>query len=486
MEQIVSPLDSGLQITQLTRQVLIRFPSPHVLRGHAFSFNSINDTASPVRRQFEKLLTSGDSALRFWSTNESMITKLVVLDLLRTSVDMWYTFLLGFRYKYDAIATKEKDWHLPTVQEDAATHAAYLTTVKDLSGCVMFLLEVIANDIHRQENIAGVESQDWKLFKVEITLLTQGLERAATETCDRTNRLLSSYIDATNQWQAKNASILAMVASIFLPLTLTSSLLAMEIPARDIGGLWYDWVGMSLTVGFVVLAGMYLWNIPHDPMLYFRTIRARIFGFLVFATVVASFLAGMFATRHIAVEILKYGIPGSLALALLAIVLPMLFKYIPIVFTCLNVLISLRGPIHRLGGSLWYLLLLPMNPTDLFPGIDESYLDPQWETRAFEARQVALKAIATTKAPRQAFIRYGDQLQWVIRLKAREAADKRFLELDKIAAEDPEIRSMIDCMGALRKDIAAVRTALKRTMLANQIRKNQETNPQQPEAVSTG
>jgi hypothetical protein len=64
----------------------------------------------------------------------------------------------------------------------------------------------------------------------------------------------------SNANQANSVKRLTIIAAIFLPLSLASSLLAMTESVQKVGELWFDWMGLWLTMGFIVALVYSLWK----------------------------------------------------------------------------------------------------------------------------------------------------------------------------------------------------------------------------------
>lgn len=65
----------------------------------------------------------------------------------------------------------------------------------------------------------------------------------------------------TEERQADSVKRLTLLAAIFLPLSLASSLLSMGSRAKELGLLWYDYIGLCAVLFFVVITvyqGMYV------------------------------------------------------------------------------------------------------------------------------------------------------------------------------------------------------------------------------------
>jgi hypothetical protein len=318
--------------------VIFNFPSLQVETDSLTAESPNEPIASIIQNTFEELMCSKNSAVRFCNGDLEVTCKLVVLDLLRSSITLWEQFLSGFDYRED-VSTSQGGHQLQEFEKDVTTHESNFSAIRDFGSCLLFLIKSIEPRLgfRRKNEYTETEKEkemDWNGLVLEVETLHQALQDTATDLLGRSNRDLSFLLTNANNRQAKSAHNLTVVASIFLPLTLAATLLTMNVHVASIGDLWYDWVGLCLTIGFIVVTGVYLWqqatkSSTQRPWKYILLAidvvwrnrwPALIWGFLQCTTVVASFVAGMFGTKQIAVSIITYGVSGLFAFAVIWLV----------------------------------------------------------------------------------------------------------------------------------------------------------------------
>lgn len=213
-----------------------------------FPANDYEDDPFPARELFEELiLDTARSSLAFVSGSPQMTRMLITLDLLRASVDAWHTALQHLA-KWSKLTTASFT-HLTakTSQEDTATIDGLASSIHDMGACLNYLLEMIESS----SDITNIKR--WAKLKIEISARLGSLKDTIDNIRRDNERRLKLIESDWNQRQAFSAKRLTLVASIFLPLTLAASLLSMGSRARDLGELWYDWVGICITVGAATL-----------------------------------------------------------------------------------------------------------------------------------------------------------------------------------------------------------------------------------------
>jgi hypothetical protein len=315
---------------------------------------SLLDILSPGQERFEELLLSTQSALKFSTGGDTQLTcQLILLDLMRSVLQCWDTFFQKL-YLPDVMNSYLVEHGEPVevleeLEKDVDTSTIISSRIRDSAACSSFLISSIRPKLNMKlhKGKHEVESQhskrDWDGLINEVKYLNQEIQHMAENLVGRSNRALSFFVANLSQNQADSARRLTVVASIFLPLTLSASLMAMTTHVRSLGDLWYDWVGLCVTTGTTILVIFSVWK--HAEKATFRAplkhIRPRLlrtvdmvsvpWGYYILLVVTASFLVGMFHTKRTALDVLKYGVAGIFALAFLKMMIPVL----RIVWTCI-------------------------------------------------------------------------------------------------------------------------------------------------------
>ena len=277
-------------------------------------------------------MCSNVSSLRFSNGDKANTCRLVLLDLMRATMSLWAEFFLGFGY-LKAVPTPDISQSLQDLEEDTIEHEDNLAAIRDMTSCIKFLIQSI--EINRPAEIPANNEHlrcKWDTLKAELNASMTAVKDNATDLLGRANRNVDFYVANANERQANSARSLTLVASVFLPLTLAASLLTMTVPVAAIGKLWYDWIGLCVTIGFTVTMSILFFQAvkkaarrrPWGLILRIFKILAIawrtvpiIAGLLFCNLIMASFLVGMFHRIETAVDVLKYGIPGLIALGLL-------------------------------------------------------------------------------------------------------------------------------------------------------------------------
>lgn len=132
--------------------------------------------------------------------------------------------------------------------------------MRNLDACLVFLLssvEAALKDLsvsQQRSNESQLRISHWHRFSVASASLAAEMRSQADDLVQRSNREMAFFVANINEKQANSGRRLTMIAAVFLPLSLSSSLLAMTTPAADVGALWYDWAELCVVMGVLVLA----------------------------------------------------------------------------------------------------------------------------------------------------------------------------------------------------------------------------------------
>lgn len=208
--------------------------------------------------------------------------------------------------------------------DDSTATLAIERTIGDLSRSLGFLLDSLGLIL----NQAG---DDWNNLAIELRASMAGLEASSEAIRKKSSDAFSVYTAFINAQQASDARRLTIMATIFLPLGLSSSLLAMSTPAASLGWLWFEWAGLCLLIALPAATVYFGWlwlartwdralsaDSANSPLKLAvklnRVFKFRVFKvllvMLVYLTLVAILIflmRGMFASRDDMVVILKYG-----------------------------------------------------------------------------------------------------------------------------------------------------------------------------------
>lgn len=185
----------------------------------------------------------------------------------------------------------------------------------------------------------------WVDLQLEVRSRISCLQNILGDILIRNEQRQSFTLKDSNEKARLSANWLTIVASIFLPLTLGTSLLSMNTRPAELGALWYDWVGICLIVGFTILVAYYTfqaietfrvsigpdivrfkWFMKGDFL--FKPNSVTFFVLRWFSTLLAlealvvlvSFLISIFKDMKLGLQVLRYSVSGVAAILALLVV----------------------------------------------------------------------------------------------------------------------------------------------------------------------
>jgi hypothetical protein len=214
------------------------------------------------------------------------------------------------------------------IVRDAYFYEELQGCVSDLSFASLTLLELLSI------NFRNPSRTSFDYLAVDTRAICSDLKKSSDRLCTRLDQhiglfqLLRSFKESQGVW------ILGLLASVFLPLSLATGLLSMQTRLVDLHLIFYDFCGVIILIGTLVLIIIGLLNIYvrlNEQLLRSKsdpTFRRWIYpsigvGVLVcclitWGLLLSSFLVGMVKSVGLGLRILGYGAAAIGGLALLA------------------------------------------------------------------------------------------------------------------------------------------------------------------------
>ncbi|MCJ1383215.1 hypothetical protein MMC17_006328 [Xylographa soralifera] len=344
-ESRLSGLASNKDFTTKIRTVTCKFPT--LLMNFAKGDELVASIEfSPLKYHFQRLLECDHAATAIGQKSRAFACQMVALDLLRAAVECWMVFLSQIIRRSEERAS---DLDNRSRSYDILAFKLLSKVARNLELAIRYTLQVAFvslddKDIEVKPKLQAIE--------LEINAKIQSLKNkvddflASLESISDVKRIL------VEEDQALNVTRLTILAAIFLPLSLFSSLLSMNNRAADLGLLWYDYVGvctMLIFCVFIVYQYMrikdilkvtqatataktldwlkkkspYIWSLLKRLVKYVSTsifsskVEEWIWSTLMnllftafAATIVASFWVGMFKDVGLGLRIMGFGTAG--------------------------------------------------------------------------------------------------------------------------------------------------------------------------------
>ena len=171
--------------------------------------------------------------------------KLVSLDMLRATIECWWDFLASIR-RQSMASDFEPDWY--QLQHDKQHVRGFAQMVRDIGRALEATLVSIA-EFHE---IAPDRRRQHGMIVHETRSKLSALNDVIQDVQSYYDNLVHVQDSTQNIAQAATLKRLTVFAAVFLPISLASSLLGMSSRAAALGLLWYDFFGISVTLGFIM------------------------------------------------------------------------------------------------------------------------------------------------------------------------------------------------------------------------------------------
>jgi len=200
---------------------------------------------SPLKYHFQKILTSESSATTICQVSSIFACQTVVVDLLRATIECWIVFI-----------TETLLQTSPHVIEQDTRSRAYNTDVlnristisRDIGLLFQFTMDTLLLTLKENDPVSRNKLMS---IRIESHARLQRLQHRIDDLTGNFNSMLEVKKILVEESQAQSVKRLTLIAAVFLPLSLASSLLSMQTRVIDLGVLWYDYFGICFLLFFV-------------------------------------------------------------------------------------------------------------------------------------------------------------------------------------------------------------------------------------------
>lgn len=210
---------------------------------------------SPLRDYLWTRVTEHNSAVEMHSGNMELASRLITFDILEASVECWIDFL---RFVREKAAWQPRSFGAYEGFEDQIPLVGDREHIADFGRAIRDLvqgLEICIDAIDLQQKFDDGQQQQWAFLKLQSQTRRSVMQNIMKDIEEYIDGFVSRGETLIGERQEASLNILTIVASIFLPLTMACSLLSMSNRVNSIGVLWWDWLGVVLIIGIVVLFG---------------------------------------------------------------------------------------------------------------------------------------------------------------------------------------------------------------------------------------
>ncbi|KAK7425563.1 hypothetical protein QQZ08_008004 [Neonectria magnoliae] len=174
----------------------------------------------------------------------------VTLDILRANVECWAV------NTSDLIRDMPSEWSLyEGSRSNQSLHITKIhTAAHHLENVLQYTYSSLLAAVEGKED---VDIQRLKAIGLEIDAKLEVVKIRLQHWRSQIDRMVNISSARTDEMQAESVKRLTLLAAIFLPISLASSLLSMSVRATDLGDLWYDYFGLA-SISMFLVALIYL------------------------------------------------------------------------------------------------------------------------------------------------------------------------------------------------------------------------------------
>lgn len=177
--------------------------------------------------------------------NLQLGVKLVTLDMLRATIECWSRFFMSIRDISTVLDIKLDRYQL----EHDIQHVMYFArSTRNIVEATEATLKAI-KDFHIT---TSHEQNRYYEIAYEVNWKLSAMKNVVKDLESHYEYLMRSQESARNIAQESSLKRLTVLASVFLPTSLASSILSMNIRASNLGNLWYDFFGIFIVLGFIM------------------------------------------------------------------------------------------------------------------------------------------------------------------------------------------------------------------------------------------
>lgn len=206
---------------------------------HGFNF-------SPLKHHFLLILASESSATSIPQKSSIIASQMVTLDLLRAVMECWMVFLTQILLRTSGhtsdLDTRSRAFNLEALRD-------FSKTARDMELAFQYTLDSVFAAL--DDNDSDTKPR-LKMIGIESFAKLRTIKNRVDDFLSTLDSISTVKTALTDEGQALSVKRLTLLAAVFLPLSLASSLLSMGSRAADLGILWYDYFGICFLLVFVV------------------------------------------------------------------------------------------------------------------------------------------------------------------------------------------------------------------------------------------
>lgn len=232
-------------------------------------------------------------------------------------------------FMFDSREVELRRWNLKAIMTDSHLYRRFTSLGAELTATTESLFDVVsALQDSAKEDITKEDITELAVLGAEIRGCSKDIMTRLSRMSDDLDHNLQLLRLSKDMNQSGNVQMLTLLATIFLPLSLSAGVLSMQSRFKDLGDLLYDFFGVVVLLAAVVsllIVAMLLFSSAKElesrlfKYHWYKTVLRPVLvvtGFGITLTlgalVLTSFLVGMFKDVVLGAKILGYGIAAAI------------------------------------------------------------------------------------------------------------------------------------------------------------------------------
>ena len=278
---------------------------------------------------WSRILAANDTFTAMRNGTREHFVKLLLLDFFASSLYLQpsriaYSWTEG-QITLDALDIESVQNDALHYMEQLSRHETVLREMHNLSDAIDLISDTLLTDLEKTSDVLNPLARDRVAF---LQRTCRQRLACTTRSLDTLNRRFEAQNKLRNIEESKSVKRLSILATIFLPLSLSASILSIQERFSNLGPKLYDFAGVFVIVGSMALLLLLLVKVsfrlqsrlssfsPRELWAEGSRLRSLYFAFsysAAWAIILASFVTGMFKSVVLGWKILGFGLAGLLA-----------------------------------------------------------------------------------------------------------------------------------------------------------------------------
>ncbi|WYZ35388.1 hypothetical protein EsH8_X_000035 [Colletotrichum jinshuiense] len=268
------------------------------------------------------------------------IRQVFMLQVYHAHLNTYAAFLEEFEASYtrprmrifDPQYSRLRSWTIKAINTDSAIYRQLSSSATNITSTCESLLDIVGA---MDKPTDGEPNTELLCIFADVRSCCQEVTERLTGMSDELQHYLNLLSLSWNVNQSNNVKILTLLATIFLPLSLSAGILSMGTRFKDLGYLIYDFFGVVTLLGALVVAVILILFLVaflqefESRQQYWSSFKlwpaVLIVGAFIFLTLgallLSSFVVGIFKDVGLGAKILGYGLAVAFGLPIFLVIL---------------------------------------------------------------------------------------------------------------------------------------------------------------------